>query len=249
MTELLIGRSSAHLEDEAIKKALKWVNAESLPHPDITVVKPEGKLALHTAERLRDLTDEAIMPPFQSAKRVFIIIDAEKMWPVSANSLLKSLEEPVATTSFILTSCHKERILPTLISRCKVYAFAGEEEAPYANPELEKIIASRPYRDAILFFEDVRSLASQLDALRKGEDDIPKDLTAYQKERLEKEAEGARQMVFQEEFDKVLNRIAQLHILEFDKVIKLIQEAKLKRERSTSLHAILESFFIKLGYL
>lgn len=249
MTELLIGRSSARLEEEALKKALKIAAAESLPHPDITVVKPEGKLALHTAERLRDLTDEAIMPPFQSAKRVFIIIDAEKMWPVSANSLLKTLEEPVPTTEFILTSCHKEKILPTLISRCKVFAFAGEEKAPYDNPALEKILASRPYRDAILFFDDVRALASELDALRKGDDDIPKDLTAFQKERLEKEAEGMRQLLFQEEFDKVLNRVAQVHISEFDKAAKLIQEAKLKRERSTSLHALLESLFIKLGYL
>lgn len=249
MTELLIGRSSPMLEEEAIKKALRLINADALPHPDITVIKPEGKLALHTAERLRDLTDEAIMPPFQSAKRVFIIVDAEKMWPVSANSLLKTLEEPVSTTSFILTSCHKEKILPTLISRCKVFSFAREEEAPYDNPLLEKILASRPYRDAILFFEDVRALANEIDALKKGEDEIPKDLTAFQKERLEKEAEGVRQLLFQEAFDKVLNRVAQVHISEFDKAAKLIQEAKLKRERSTSLHAILESLFIKLGYL
>lgn len=245
MTSLLIGRSSAKLEEEAIKRALTLVKCESLPHPDITLVKPEGKLALHTAERLRDLTDEAVMPPFQSARRVFIIIDAEKMWPVSANSLLKTLEEPIPTTAFILTSCHKEKILPTLISRCKVYAFGQEEEAPYHNPELEKIIASRPYRDAIAFFDDVRALASHLDALRKGEDDIPKELTAFQKERIEKEAEGVRQLLFQEEFDQVLDRLAHLHIDH----LKLFQEARLKRERSTTTHAILESLFIKLGYL
>lgn len=247
-TLLLVGRSPSKLEERAYDLAKAITGADSIQHADIMVIKPEGKLALHSADKMKEFKEEAIMPPFQSSKRVFILLEAEKMWPQAANGLLKTLEEPILTTYFILTTLKKERLLPTILSRCQCQYIEAEAEN-YNNEPLHKILSTHYYPDVFPFFEDVKALTQYLDQFRKGEESFSKDLTAAQKEQLEKEAEGVKQLLFQEELDKCLDTIAQHHKTELDKVLKLIQEAKLKRERSCSLSSILESLFIKLGYV
>ncbi len=41
----------------------------------------------------------------------------------ASNSLLKSLEEPTASTLFILTTANREKLLPTIVSRCQNIQF------------------------------------------------------------------------------------------------------------------------------
>lgn len=247
-TLLLVGRSSSTLEEEALNLAAKIAGAESSGHPDISIFRPEGKLALHSADKMREFKEETIMPPFQAKNRVFILLEAEKMWPQAANGLLKTLEEPIPTTYFILTTLRKERLLPTILSRCQCRYIESEKEE-YFNEPLQKILSTHYYPDVFPFFEDVKKLSQYLDEFRKGEESYSKDLTAAQKEQLEKQADGMKQLLFQEELDKCFDLIAQYHKTELDKVLKLIQEAKLKRERSSTLSSILESLFIKLGYV
>lgn len=71
---------------------------------------------------LRDLHFE----PLDGAKRVFIISNADGLSVAgseSANSILKSLEEPPPYAHFILTSSSASAMLPTIISRCHVISF------------------------------------------------------------------------------------------------------------------------------
>lgn len=247
-TLLLVGRSSSALEEEALSLAQQMVASTSSEHPDITFFRPEGKLALHSADKMREFKEESIMPPFQAKRRVFILLEAEKMWPQAANGLLKTLEEPIPSTYFILTTLRKERLLPTILSRCQCRYVRSQREE-YSNEPLQKILSTHYYPDVFPFFEDVKKLSQYLDEFRKGEESFSKDLTASQREQLEKEADGIKQLQFQEELDKCFELIAQYHKTELDKVLKLIQEAKLKRERSSTLTSILESLFIKLGYV
>ncbi len=53
--------------------------------------------------------------------RVIIIDDGDSMTEPAQNAFLKLLEEPNASTSFILTSHHPERLLPTVRSRVHKY--------------------------------------------------------------------------------------------------------------------------------
>lgn len=54
----------------------------------------------------------------------FVFIDpAEAMTPKSANSLLKTIEEPPPDTTIVLISAHLNRVLPTIRSRCRIVAF------------------------------------------------------------------------------------------------------------------------------
>ena len=51
--------------------------------------------------------------------KVVIIYPAEQMNMVSANTLLKTLEEPPGTARFVLATGHPDRLLPTVRSRCQ----------------------------------------------------------------------------------------------------------------------------------
>ncbi|MBS4179756.1 DNA polymerase III subunit delta' [Lederbergia citrea] len=90
-------------------------------HPDVHVVQPDG-LSIKI-EQIRSLRTEFSKSGVESNKKLYIIIDAEKMTISAANSLLKFLEEPNSETMAFLVTDQSQRILPTILSRCQSIAF------------------------------------------------------------------------------------------------------------------------------
>jgi DNA polymerase-3 subunit delta' len=76
-----------------------------------------------SVEQIRSLQREIFLRPFQAKRKVVIIAQAEKMHNSSANSLLKTLEEPPADACLILTSSDFNQLLPTVVSRCQQIRF------------------------------------------------------------------------------------------------------------------------------
>lgn len=72
---------------------------------------------------IRQLRAASSLGRFGSARRVFLILDADKMNEESANALLKTLEEPHDNTLLVLTTSHPDRLLPTISSRCQHVRF------------------------------------------------------------------------------------------------------------------------------
>jgi DNA polymerase III subunit delta' len=64
------------------------------------------------------------MAPSLAARRVILIDAIDDLEPPAANALLKMLEEPPASTTFLLVSHAPGRLLPTIRSRCRSLAFA-----------------------------------------------------------------------------------------------------------------------------
>jgi len=60
-----------------------------------------------------------------------VLYPAEVLNTAAANSLLKMLEEPPPQTMFLLVSNSLDRLLPTILSRCRKFALAmpGHDEA------------------------------------------------------------------------------------------------------------------------
>lgn len=56
----------------------------------------------------------------RGGNRVILVYPLEMLRPDSANTLLKSLEEPPSKTIFILLADHLDRVLPTIRSRCRL---------------------------------------------------------------------------------------------------------------------------------
>lgn len=118
------------------KDPLSKIAANS--HPDIHTLKPEGKLGLHSMQTLRQLSEEVHLPPFESAWKFFIIHDADRMLPSSANALLKTFEEPPPRTVILLLTRNEAALLPTILSRCCPLRFKGIEAALIKKFLIEK---------------------------------------------------------------------------------------------------------------
>lgn len=72
-----------------------------------------------TIDQIRALDDFLHVGTHRHGARVVLINPAEAMNRAAANAILKSLEEPIADTLFILLSNEPHRLLPTIRSRCQ----------------------------------------------------------------------------------------------------------------------------------
>ena len=83
---------------------------------------PEGKQKFRIDD-VRDIQDRAALRPRQATRRVFVILDADRMSDPAANCFLKTLEEPPGDAVFILIAASLRDIRETTISRCRCLRF------------------------------------------------------------------------------------------------------------------------------
>src|SRR5690606_7205921 len=93
--------------DDPVAESTEAVSSKAAPSKDIRV------------EQLRALHNWFNTATHRGGWRVAVLYPAESLNLISANALLKVLEEPPAHTVFLLTADAPDRILPTLVSRCR----------------------------------------------------------------------------------------------------------------------------------
>ncbi|MDT2736294.1 DNA polymerase III subunit delta' [Enterococcus pseudoavium] len=103
------------------EKCNNCLRITSREHPDVVEIEPDGQSI--KVDQIRALQSELAKTGFESAKKVVIIHQAEKMNVSSANSLLKFLEEPPTNFMIILETQSLGKILPTIRSRCQIIHF------------------------------------------------------------------------------------------------------------------------------
>jgi DNA polymerase-3 subunit delta' len=74
------------------------------------------------------LIEKVSAKPALSARRVFILTEAEKLNNESQNCLLKVLEEPPSYCCIILVCTRPDKLLPTIRSRCQILRFGPVAE-------------------------------------------------------------------------------------------------------------------------
>ena len=104
---------------------------ESGNHPDVLILEPEGQF-IKVAD-IKELQERLRFLPLEGVRRVVIIDDAERMNVTSANSLLKTLEEPTPSNVFVLVSSRPHLLPMTILSRCHRLRF---------NPVQRDVIAA-----------------------------------------------------------------------------------------------------------
>ncbi len=90
-------------------------------HPDLVEIAKEGNTIKIKASH--EMLKEALARPYHSARKVFIVKDAEDMTIEASNALLKVLEEPPAYVTFVLTATNVRSIPDTIVSRCQTVPF------------------------------------------------------------------------------------------------------------------------------
>jgi DNA polymerase-3 subunit delta' len=89
---------------------------------------------------------------YEGEYKVMIIWMPEKMHMAASNKLLKLLEEPPATTVFLLVSEEPDKILPTILSRCQLIKVPA-----YTDEEIEIALKNKGFEDAQL--KDIARIA------------------------------------------------------------------------------------------
>jgi DNA polymerase-3 subunit delta' len=91
-------------------------------HPDFRFVRSEEGKAI-PIDTIRGVGEFLSLKSQLAPMQVVIISPADKMNRFSANSLLKTLEEPTPNTLLILVTNRPSSLLPTIRSRCQSVAF------------------------------------------------------------------------------------------------------------------------------
>ena len=77
----------------------------------------------NSVEDIRRLNDQVRIPPQSGLYKVYIIDEAHMLSTSAFNAFLKTLEEPPKYVIFILATTEKNKILPTILSRCQIFEF------------------------------------------------------------------------------------------------------------------------------
>jgi DNA polymerase-3 subunit delta' len=93
----------------------------SRSHPDLYLLEPLGEMI--RIDDVRALRHDLHMRPFEADRRVYVILDADRMNEEAADALLKDLEEPPPYAVFLLVASELGPLPPTILSRCQLVPF------------------------------------------------------------------------------------------------------------------------------
>ena len=89
-------------------------------HPDLMPVATEtGIIAIDV---VREIVTRSALAPWASNYRIIVIEDADRVQERTSNTLLKAIEEPIATTVWVLCAPSEADLLPTIRSRVRTVA-------------------------------------------------------------------------------------------------------------------------------
>ena len=74
-------------------------------------------------DNVRTIRDDAVYPPAEVKKRVYIIDEVHMLSMSAFNALLKTIEEPPEHLMFILATTELNKVPATILSRCQRFAF------------------------------------------------------------------------------------------------------------------------------
>lgn len=103
---------------EALQEALGWSDAGAAGESEAgkSKAKPSKEIKV---EAVRAAVGFAQQTSARGGAKLVLVHPAERMNAASANTLLKTLEEPPGSARFILATAAAERLLPTVRSRCR----------------------------------------------------------------------------------------------------------------------------------
>ena len=135
-------------------------------HPDLQFIRPEGSLL--KIGQIRELQRQVIYQPLEASRKIYILTDVDRMNPEAENCLLKTLEEPPASSVLILLTSNVQALLPTTRSRCQILQFH-----PMPTQELAEILINQfsvaPEQATTLAIAADGAIGKALTQLEKGD--------------------------------------------------------------------------------
>jgi len=101
-------------------------------HPDVVALEP-GESGVIKIDQAREVIAAAAYRPFEGRRRLVIVDPADALNVDAQNALLKTLEEPPPSSTFVLVTARPDVLLPTVQSRCQRVRFGRLTEAEIAG--------------------------------------------------------------------------------------------------------------------
>ena len=95
----------------------------------------------NSVDDIRNLIEQVRYPPQSGKFKVYIIDEVHMLSNAAFNAFLKTLEEPPSYAIFILATTEKNKVIPTILSRCQIYDF-NRIEIPDIKNKLSEILES-----------------------------------------------------------------------------------------------------------
>jgi len=181
-------------------------------------------------EYIRSMQREIYLKPFEAKRKVIIIAQAEKMHNSSANSLLRTLEEPPLDANLILTSNHVNKLLPTVVSRCQQIRF-GKIPAKIIEEKLMEVY--HVDKEKASYYANISngSYGKALDFLRGEKENLRRDAVDL----LEVATDGKTNQIIRT-VNQILGRWDRNSILEiFEFLISIFRDIYMVQEGSNRL--------------
>lgn len=136
---LLHGENPEFLEAivKAISSVLLETDRDPYTHPDCFLLRPMGKARMirignaGEPNTMRQLVTNIQKSSNQGGRKIGIVFEADRMNTQSANSFLKTLEEPPSGTTLFLLTTRPYDLLDTIRSRCLNFKVPSESEAAH----------------------------------------------------------------------------------------------------------------------
>lgn len=141
---------------------------------DLFIVK--GK-SIIKKEEIEEIIENSFSKPYNSSHKIVIIDDFDKVTVEGQNALLKTLEEPEDYLILILISSTIKKILPTIISRCRILKFADvtrdriedfliKKNITEKNAKLFSRLSNGSVSLALRYYEDPELLSKREDVIK-----------------------------------------------------------------------------------
>lgn len=101
---------------------------QSSTHPDCVAIEPEEPGKAIKIDTIREFVQKESLTSQLGGYKVIIIEPADALNVAAANSLLKTLEEPITNTVMVLISDQPGKLPATIRSRCSLFKFTRPEE-------------------------------------------------------------------------------------------------------------------------
>lgn len=229
-------------------------------HPDVLHIEPDGN-SIKVAQ-VRELKVSLTQSAMESSRRVVIVESADTMTTSAANGLLKFIEEPEGETFLFLLTELKNKMLPTVLSRCQVVHFpsisakaleTSLKDKGFSEKEISRVSSiskSVPEALALLenewFPEAYDSAESWVNLLL---DNNTKSFLIIQTQIVPLFKEKEQQLIF---FNIVLNRLKKELYLNSSKTkliskqIELVLNAQQKFAANVSFQAVCEQLVLQV---
>lgn len=101
-------------------------------HPDLVLVAPDGRTSI-TVDQARGIVSGAVLSPLEADRKVYLLEEASMLNDEAANALLKTIEEPIGSTTFVLVAESADDLPSTVASRCRTIVFGRVPDEQVAD--------------------------------------------------------------------------------------------------------------------